>query len=198
MCFIANTYSVIVHNKRAVFKHPIKFHLLQSILCWLVPAVIVVGCRFIAPPGYKFLFVDHMAAGPGSLQMAYFAVTLPMQVSLGVSLCLLWSIVWNLRKVKNFYSPVKPSFSMIPVLFQQMSRQNDIDTVRLNTHGKPAIKEHSNSSSALRVLIFESVFLIDQLLKFKKNVHVYYFPTLLWRLTLAKRFSFFSTRQSTF
>ena len=104
MCFIANTYSVIVHNKRAVFKDPIKFHLLQSILCWLAPAVIVVGCRFIAPPGYKFLFVDHMAAGPGSLQMAYFAVTLPMQVSLGVSLCLLWSIVWNLRKVIKEYS----------------------------------------------------------------------------------------------
>jgi len=100
MCFIANTYAVIVLNKRAVFKHPIKFHLLQSVLCWLAPAIIVVGCRFIAPPGYKFLFVDHLAAGSGSLQMAYLAVTLPMQISLGVSLCLLWSIVWNIRKAR--------------------------------------------------------------------------------------------------
>ena len=99
MCFIANTYGVIILNKRAVFKHPIKFHLIQSVLCWVVPAIIVVGCRFIAPPGYKFLFVDHLAAGSANLQMAYFAVTLPMQISLGVSLCLLWSIVWNLRKV---------------------------------------------------------------------------------------------------
>ena len=101
MCFIANTYAVIVHDNRTVFKHPIKIHLIQSILCWLGPAVIVAGCLYIAPPGYKFLFVDLMVAGVGSVQMAYFAVTLPMQVTLGVSLCLLWGIVWHLRKVRT-------------------------------------------------------------------------------------------------
>ena len=100
MCFIANTYAVIIRDNRSVFKHPIKFHLMQSALCWLGPAIIVGCCLFIAPPGYKFLFVDLMAAGVGSFQMAYFAVTLPMQVTLLISLCLLWSIVWHLRKVK--------------------------------------------------------------------------------------------------
>ncbi|KAL9968372.1 hypothetical protein ACROYT_G026738 [Oculina patagonica] len=100
MCFIANTYAVIIHNNRAVFKHPIKFHLIQSVLCWLAPAVIVAGCRFIAPPGYMFLFVDHLSAGAVSIRMAYFAVTLPMQVTLLVSLCLLWSIVWHIRKAR--------------------------------------------------------------------------------------------------
>jgi len=99
MCFIANTYAVIVHDRRGVFKHPIKFHLLQSVLCWLGPAVIVAGCLFFAPPGYRFLFVDLMAAGTESSKVTYFAVTLPMQVTLAVSLCLLWSIVWHLRKV---------------------------------------------------------------------------------------------------
>ena len=100
MCFIANTYAVIVRERRAVFKQPIKIHFLQSVLCWLGPAIIVACCLFIAPPGYKFLFVDLLAAGSGSLQMAYFAVTLPMQVTLGVSLSLLWSIAWHLRKVR--------------------------------------------------------------------------------------------------
>lgn len=100
MCFITNTYAVIVRDNRAVFKHPIKIHLIQSLLCWLVPAVIVTCCLYISPPGYKFLFIDLMAAGAGSVRMAYFAVTLPMQVSLGVSLCLLWSIVWHLRKAR--------------------------------------------------------------------------------------------------
>lgn len=99
MCFIANAYAVIVRERRAVFKQPIKIHFLQSVLCWLGPAIIVACCLFIAPPGYKFLFVDLLAAGSGSLQMAYFAVTLPMQVTLGVSLSLLWSIAWHLRKV---------------------------------------------------------------------------------------------------
>ena len=104
MCFIANTYAVIINNNRAVFKHPIKWHLIQSVVCWVVPVIIVAGCRFIAPPGYKFLFMDHLTAGPESHQMAYFAVTLPMQVTLLVSLCLLWSIVWHIRKVIKQYS----------------------------------------------------------------------------------------------
>ena len=99
MCFIANTYAVIVRHRRGVFKHPIKFHLMQSVLSWLGPAIVVVCCLFISPPGYRFLFVDLLAVGTDSIQMAYFAVTLPMQVTLGVSLCLLWSIVWCLRKV---------------------------------------------------------------------------------------------------
>lgn len=100
MCFIANTYAVIIHDNRSIFKHPIKFHLMQSVFCWLGPAVIVASCLYIAPPGYKFVSVDLMMAGAGSTEMAYFAVTLPMQVTLGISLCLLWSIVWHLRKAR--------------------------------------------------------------------------------------------------
>lgn len=100
MCFIANTYAVIIHDNRAVFKHPIKIHLMQSVLSWLVPAFIVAGCLYFAPPGYTFLFMDHMSAGAQSIQMAYFTFTLPMQVTIYVSLHLLWSIVWHLRKVK--------------------------------------------------------------------------------------------------
>ena len=105
MCFIANTYAVIIHDNRSIFKHPIKFHLMQSVFCWLGPAVIVASCLYIVPPGYKFVSVDLMMAGAGSTETAYFAVTLPMQVTLGISLCLLWSIVWHLRKVQivNFF-----------------------------------------------------------------------------------------------
>ncbi|RMX47329.1 hypothetical protein pdam_00012599 [Pocillopora damicornis] len=100
MCFIANTYAVIIHDNRAVFKHPIKIHLMQSVLSWLVPAFIVAGCLYFAPPGYTFLFMDHMSAGAQSIQMAYFTFTLPMQVTIYVSLHLLWSIVWHLRKAR--------------------------------------------------------------------------------------------------
>ena len=115
MCFIVNTYAVIVHERRGVFKRPVKFHFMQSVFSWLGPAGIVLGCLFISPPGYRFVFADLLAAGTDSVQMAYFAFTLPMQVSLGVSLCLLWSIVWCLRKVVKlflvtcltFHCPVK-------------------------------------------------------------------------------------------
>ncbi|XP_074622826.1 uncharacterized protein LOC141881070 isoform X2 [Acropora palmata] len=50
--------------------------------------------------GYKFYFMDLMSAGAASPRMAYFSVTLPMQVTLGVSLCLLWSIVWHLKRAR--------------------------------------------------------------------------------------------------
>ena len=99
MCFVANTYAVVVHHNRAVFKHPIKIHLMQSVLGWLVPAVIVASCLYFCQPGYKFYFMDLMSAGPASSEMAYFAISLPLTVTLGVSLCLLWSIVWHIRKV---------------------------------------------------------------------------------------------------
>ena len=101
MCFVANTYAVIIHHNKVVFKHPIKIHLMQSVLCWLVPTIIVASCLCFAAPGYKFFFMDFMAVGAASMQMAYFAMTLPMQVTLGVSLCLLWTIVWHLRKVTS-------------------------------------------------------------------------------------------------
>lgn len=113
MCFVANTYAVIIHDNRTVFKHPIKIHLAQSMLSWLVPAFIVAGCLYVSPPGYTFLFMDHMSAGAQSIQMAYFAVTLPLQVTLFVSLNLLWSIVWHLRKVKLFLSNSSYSFTAI-------------------------------------------------------------------------------------
>lgn len=100
MCFIANTYAVIIHRRKGVFKHPTRIHFIQSIVCWMGPAIIVVGCLYIAPPGYTFLFADLLAVGPASIQMAYFAVTLPMQVTLVVSLCLLWAIIWHLRKAR--------------------------------------------------------------------------------------------------
>ena len=99
MCFVTNTYSVVVHHNRAVFKHPIKIHLMESVLGWLVPAVIVASCLYFCQPGYKFYFMDLMSAGPASSEMAYFAIALPLTVTLGVSLCLLWSIVWHIRKV---------------------------------------------------------------------------------------------------
>ena len=99
MCFVANTYAVVVHHNRAVFKHPIKIHIMQSVLGWLVPAVVVASCLYFCQPGYKFYFMDLMSAGPASSEMAYFAISLPLTVTLGVSLCLLWSIVWHIRKV---------------------------------------------------------------------------------------------------
>ena len=100
MCFVVNTYQVIVRNNKAIFKRPGLFHLLQSGLCWVAPAITVVICLLLGP-GYKFLFVDFLVAVPGSMAMTYYAFTLPLQVSLGISLCLLWSIVWCLRTVSG-------------------------------------------------------------------------------------------------
>ncbi|XP_015779035.1 PREDICTED: uncharacterized protein LOC107356918 isoform X2 [Acropora digitifera] len=100
MCYVANTYTVIIYHNKAVFRHPIRIHFMQSLLGWLVPMVIVASCLYFEFPGYKFYFMDLMSAGAASPRMAYFSVTLPMQVTLGVSLCLLWSIVWHLKRAR--------------------------------------------------------------------------------------------------
>ena len=97
MCFVTNTYQVIVRDNKTVFNHPISSHLAQSLFCWLTPILIVLTCLVLGP-GYKFLFADFLVAGPGTLAMTYYASTLPLQISLGVCLCLLWSIIWCLRK----------------------------------------------------------------------------------------------------
>ncbi|XP_044179446.1 uncharacterized protein LOC122960942 [Acropora millepora] len=125
-CFIANAYAVIVHHKRAVFKHPSRIHFIQSLLCWVGPAVIVACCLLVDPPGYTFLFVDLLAAGPTSTRRAYFSATLPRQVTLVLSLCLLWAIVWHLRKarldkIKRVIRPKEETISMRRVERQFLS-----------------------------------------------------------------------------
>lgn len=100
-CFVANTYSVIVLQQQFIFEHSTVFHVIQLLFCWLGPAVIVVCCVMFDSPAYKFLLVDFLTAQPSHAHMAYFAITLPMQLSLGVSLVLLCSIVRFLRKARH-------------------------------------------------------------------------------------------------
>lgn len=101
MCFITNTYLVVVKGNRLLFERSILVHIIQSLLCWLLPAVIVAGCIYSGYPtsAYKMLFIDFMTAGPSGDVLTYLSVTLPMQVTLSISLCLLWSVTWCIRRV---------------------------------------------------------------------------------------------------
>lgn len=100
-CFILNTYLVVVKGTRKIFESAVLIHLIQSLLCWVGPAIIVVICIYVKypSPAYKISFVDFMTASPCGELLTYLAVTLPMQVTLGTSLCLLWSITWCIRRV---------------------------------------------------------------------------------------------------
>ncbi|KXJ15291.1 uncharacterized protein LOC110237503 [Exaiptasia diaphana] len=102
-CFILNTYLVIVKGTRKLFESSVLIHFCQSIACWVVPAIIVAGCIYVKypAPAYKIAFVDFMTAAPCGELLKYLAVTLPMQLTLGVSLCLLWSITWCIRRSRK-------------------------------------------------------------------------------------------------
>ncbi|KAK3726591.1 hypothetical protein QZH41_009767, partial [Actinostola sp. cb2023] len=99
-CFIANTYLVVVKGNRKIFESSVLIHIIQSLLCWVGPAIIVAICFFVKypSPAYSIAFVDFMTAGPSGEIMNYLAVTLPMEITLGISLCLLWSTTWCIRR----------------------------------------------------------------------------------------------------
>ena len=100
-CFIANTHSVIVLQQQFIFEHSTAFHLTQLVFCGLGPAIIVVCCIMFDSPAYVFLLVDFLTAQTNHAHMAYYAMTLPMQLSLGISLVMLCSIIRFLRKVRS-------------------------------------------------------------------------------------------------
>lgn len=107
-CFILNTYLVVVRGTRKLFDSSVRIHFGQSLLCWVGPAIIVAICIYVKypAPAYKIAFVDFMNAAPCGEVLKYVAVTLPMQVTLGTSLCLLWSVTWCIRRVSDANSSI--------------------------------------------------------------------------------------------
>ncbi|XP_031566765.1 uncharacterized protein LOC116301788 [Actinia tenebrosa] len=122
MCFITNTYLVVVKGNRLLFERPILVHIIQSLLCWVLPAIIVASCIYskYPNPAYKMFFVDFMTAGPTGDVLTYLSVTLPMQITLSISLCLLWSVTWCIRRsrldhTRNAIRPDKETQSMLRI-----------------------------------------------------------------------------------
>ncbi|XP_032239579.1 uncharacterized protein LOC116619181 [Nematostella vectensis] len=102
VCFVANTYAVVVKDNRKLFDRPTLLHFAQSLACWLVPAIII-ACGYYSKypdPLYTIAFIDWMGAMPSGNTTAYVSLTLPMQITLGVSLCLLWNITWYIRRAR--------------------------------------------------------------------------------------------------
>jgi SNF family Na+-dependent transporter len=106
LCYVINAYSVIIKRAHKVFDKKRKYHLIQFSICSTLPALFVVLNMTAKKPGYKSLFLDRMTSVFTSPVLEYVTFTLPVQIAIGISVSLLWSIIRFVRKVssRNVYS----------------------------------------------------------------------------------------------
>ena len=101
-CYIVNTYLLLVLNRHHTFMRPLKLHMAQILFCLIAPLIFVGICLLVDPPGYNMLFKDRLAVLPSSPNLVFSTITIPVQLSFGVSLSLLVSIARQIRKVSNY------------------------------------------------------------------------------------------------
>ncbi|XP_028394257.1 uncharacterized protein LOC114518430 [Dendronephthya gigantea] len=101
LCYVVNAYSVIIRRAHKIFDKRCKYHLIQFSICSLLPALLVALNMAIKQPGYKSLFIDRMTSVFTSPVLEYVTFTLPVQVAIGISVSLLWSIIRFVRKVRQ-------------------------------------------------------------------------------------------------
>ena len=101
LCYVVNTFLLLVFHKHHIFFNPVKFHVVQLILCTIVPLVFVGICLLVKKPGYHMMFKDRLAILPSSYILIFGTVTLPVVLSAGASLTMLVTVVRNIRKVSK-------------------------------------------------------------------------------------------------
>lgn len=106
LCYVINAYTVIVRHVHKVLYKKHKYHLIQLLICSFTPALFVALNIAIEKPGYETLFLDRMTSVFTTPTGEYVTFTLPIQISLGITISLLWAIVRYVRKVsKGFFMP---------------------------------------------------------------------------------------------
>lgn len=101
MCYVVNTFLLLVLDKHHLFYNPVKIHVMELILCTTVPLIFVGICILVKKPGYHMMFKDRLAILPSSYILIFATVTLPVVISAGTSLTMLVAVVRNIRKVSK-------------------------------------------------------------------------------------------------
>ena len=101
LCYVTNTFLLLVLDKHHIFTSPIKLHVTQLILCAILPFIFVAICLFVEKPGYKMMFKDRMAILPSSYILVFGTVTLPVMLSAGASMTMLVAVLKRIRKVSH-------------------------------------------------------------------------------------------------
>lgn len=101
LCYVINAYSVIIKRAHKVFDKKRKYHLIQFSICSTLPALLVAVNMAVNKPGYKSVFLDRMTSVFTSPVLEYVTFTLPVQIAIGISVSLLWSIIRFVRKVRQ-------------------------------------------------------------------------------------------------
>ena len=101
LCYVVNTFLLLVLHKHHIFNNPVKIHVVQLILCAIVPLIFVGICLLVKKPGYHMMFKDRLAILPSSYILIFGTVTLPVVLSAGASLTMLVTVVRNIRKVSR-------------------------------------------------------------------------------------------------
>jgi hypothetical protein len=99
LCYVINAYSVIIKRAHKIFDKKCKYHFIQFSICSILPALFVIVNMASKKPGYKSLFLDRMTSVFTSPVLEYVTFTLPVQIAIGISVSLLWSIIRFVRKV---------------------------------------------------------------------------------------------------
>ncbi len=101
LCYVINAYSVIIKRAHKVFDRNVNTILFSFSICSTLPALFVVLNMTAKKPGYKSLFLDRMTSVFTSPVLEYVTFTLPVQIAIGISVSLLWSIIRFVRKVSQ-------------------------------------------------------------------------------------------------
>ena len=102
LCYVINAYSVIIKHAHKIFEKKFKYHVIQFCICSTLPAGLVAVNMAAKKPGYKSLFLDRMTSVFTSPLLEYMTFTFPVQIAIGISVSLLWSIISFVRKVISF------------------------------------------------------------------------------------------------
>lgn len=100
-CYCFNIYLVVVHNKPHLVLNNNKMHVLQCIICWLLPAITLTAYFISEHDGNYFGIVatDNLSCTPANSGLVLYLFMFPSQLAVSAGTTLLVSTLLFLRKV---------------------------------------------------------------------------------------------------
>ena len=88
MFLLLNKTLTILCDTSAIFmkEHSLAIHIIESVISWCIPAVLVIVVFWSGGKTYGLQSTDPLACGPVDLEVAYYTLSLPMQIVFGIAL----------------------------------------------------------------------------------------------------------------
>lgn len=101
---VSNLWWTIVFptKKHFIFNNSKKLHLIQSVVAWGIPAVLV-GTVFAVDGQYSSMILTPEFCSPPSRTVNYYTLAMPSQINVGIAGSLLIWICYKLRKQVSIF-----------------------------------------------------------------------------------------------